>query len=87
MELILSINRGIIKTTEKFVRTPELMSVFLYHFRIIEMKFDYWTGLYMILCESELFEDIKEGENVPSYEILMKRQDDKTIIVTEVNRY
>ncbi len=70
-------NKGFIKISDVLYRNEwEMVSVLFKYFRPAHIKFKHWENdVWVLYGESELFEELKEGEKVPEYDAIFTTKD------------
>lgn len=76
------VRQGLFKIWEGLTKQPEVMSLFFEKFTPIRFDLDLRTGIYYMLCQSELFEIVKEAEPIPFYDVDFKREEKGVVFVS-----
>lgn len=84
MNLVLSRNLGRFRMTRQVTKDPKAMACFFEIFTIVRLELELHTGLYWMLCESEVFENVPDSEPIPQYQCEMKKRSDGSMEITNV---
>jgi len=63
------------------------MAAFFEHFTPLKFDLDVHTGIYYMLCESELFSEVPDNSPIPFYDCEVRTEPGGKIIVTDINKY
>ena len=72
-------NKGLIKiSNELYVNDWQRLSVFMKDFRPIHIEFRHWENdIWYIYGVSEMFDELKEGEAVPEYDVIFTEYENR----------
>jgi hypothetical protein len=87
MVIIKEKNKGIFKLSQLVTKDPAIMAAFFAHFTPLKFDLDLSRGVYFMLCESDLFSDIKEGDPIPFYDAEITQGKDGIMNVSNIERY
>lgn len=73
--------KGFIKATDELLKRDwGNLYIFMKDFRPTHIEFRHWENdVWYFYGVSELFDEIKEGEDIPQYDVLFTMQEDKSL--------
>lgn len=80
-------NKGFIKISDVLYRNEwPVVSLLFKYFRPTHIEFRHWgNDVWVLYGESSLFEELKEGEKVPQYDVIFRTFSSKCGIVSSVD--
>jgi hypothetical protein len=76
------VRQGLFKIWEGLTKQPEIMALFFEKFTPIRFDLDLHTGYYLMLCQSELFDIVKDGQPIPFYDAEFRREEKDVVFVS-----
>jgi len=77
---------GLIKVSDQLWDDKKFRDFFDKQFRMIGINEDYQFSCKVVKCESPLFDDVKELERIPFYDITIT-ENDSILSVSDVSKY
>ena len=80
--------RGIISVSNDiYTNRYDLAKIIFNYMKPIRIDFEYWNGnVWRFVGESDLFDEIKEGESIPNYDAMLKTKEDGTVVFDKFAR-
>lgn len=79
-------NLGIFIVSKPISKNPKIMALIFERFEPIKFDIDLMKMKYFILCESVEFDEVKEGEKIPEYELIIKETSGGKFYISELTK-